>query len=142
MQCASHKPVVKPGPRFLSRGRWSKRLVEVFAASAVLVATGAQAQTAGPVSAASASLAASQPADGAVGSLDSVPPPGQARPPPRYSVTNIERAFNFMDANKDGQLSRQEAAGFRQVAKYFDAADTDRDGMMSLAEFGSAMNRP
>ena len=69
-------------------------------------------------------------------------PVGSARLPPRYSATDIERAFNFIDANKDGQLSRQEVAGFRQVAKYFDAADTDRNGMLSLAEFGSALNRP
>ena len=47
-----------------------------------------------------------------------------------------------MDANKDGKISRAEAAGFRNVAKYFDAADTDKDGTLSLAEFGNALNRP
>ena len=71
-----------------------------------------------------------------------MPPPEQGKSPPRYSTTDVERAFNFMDANKDRQLSRQEAAGFRQVAKYFDAADTNKDGMLSLSEFGNALNQP
>ncbi len=65
-----------------------------------------------------------------------------AKPPPRYSATDIERVFNFMDADKNGQLSRQEAAGFRNVAKYFDAADTNQDGVLSLLEFSNALNRP
>ena len=47
-----------------------------------------------------------------------------------------------MDDNRDGHLSRQEAAGFKNVAKYFDAADTNQDGMLSLLEFGGALNRP
>lgn len=46
-----------------------------------------------------------------------------------------------MDANKDGKVSRQEAAGFRNVAKHFDAADTNKDGTLSLIEFGNALNR-
>lgn len=136
------EPVVKPGPRFIMCDCWANRLLAVFAASAVLIVTDVLAQTAGPVPAAYASLAASQPADGAVGGVNSVPPPEQGKSPPRYSTTDVERAFNFMDANKDRQLSRQEAAGFRQVAKYFDAADTNKDGVLSLSEFGNALNRP
>lgn len=136
---------MKPWPRFIMCDCWANRLLAVFAASAVLIVTDVLAQTAGPVPAAYASLAASQPADGAVGAVggvNSVPPPEQGKSLPRYSATDIERAFNFMDANKDRQLSRQEAAGFRQVAKYFDAADTNKDGVLSLSEFGNALNRP
>lgn len=59
---------------------------------------------------------------------------------PRYSAANIERAFNFMDSNKDGQLSREEAARFPKVTKYFDRADTDGDGFLSRDEFDKAMN--
>ncbi|OOG44188.1 EF-hand domain-containing protein [Polaromonas sp. A23] len=61
---------------------------------------------------------------------------------PRYAAADIERAFSFMDANKDGRVSREEAAGFRNVAKHFSAADTDQDHALSLEEFESAMNRP
>lgn len=60
----------------------------------------------------------------------------------RYSAKDIDRAFNFMDANHDGMISREEAARFRNVAKYFDAADTNKDNALSPTEFSSALNRP
>lgn len=50
-------------------------------------------------------------------------------------------AFTYIDANKDGKLSRAEAAGFRGVAKYFDEADVNKDGFLSREEFENAMNR-
>lgn len=61
---------------------------------------------------------------------------------PRYAAGDLARAFNFMDGNKDGKVSRDEASGFRNVAKHFGAADTNRDAALSLEEFSSAMNRP
>ena len=61
---------------------------------------------------------------------------------PRYSAKDIERAFNFIDANKDKAISREEASGFRNVANYFDAADSNKDGALSVEEFGDALNRP
>ncbi len=45
-----------------------------------------------------------------------------------------------MDASRDGKLSREEASGFRGVAKNFDKADTNHDNMMSRQEFDRAMN--
>lgn len=59
---------------------------------------------------------------------------------PRYAAKDIERAFAFIDSNKDGKLSRAEAAGFRGVAKYFDEADTNKDSTLSREEFHSALN--
>jgi hypothetical protein len=64
-----------------------------------------------------------------------------ATPAAKYSAKDLERAFNFMDANKDGKVSRDEAASFRNVAKHFDEADTDKDQMLSPAEFENAMNQ-
>ena len=63
-----------------------------------------------------------------------------APPPPRYTASDLARAFGFMDGNGDGQVSRQEASGFRGVAKNFDRADTNQDGFLSREEFDAAMN--
>lgn len=60
--------------------------------------------------------------------------------PPRYSASNLALAFSYMDANRDGKVSRDEAAGFRGVAKNFDRADTDHDNALSREEFDRAMN--
>ncbi len=83
----------------------------------VLFAAGAQAQTA---VAAPASTAA--PAE------------------PKYTVAQIAQAFGFIDSNKDGKLSREEAAGFRGVARHFDEADANKDGVLSRQEFESALS--
>jgi hypothetical protein len=72
----------------------------------------------------------------------SAPAPAVSAAPagPRYSASNLQQAFNYMDANHDGKLSREEAAGFRGVAKYFDRADTNHDNFLSREEFERAMN--
>ena len=59
---------------------------------------------------------------------------------PRYAASELERAFGFMDSNGDGKVSRQEASGFRGVAKNFDRADTNQDDYLSREEFDTAMN--
>jgi len=61
-------------------------------------------------------------------------------PAPRYTTSKLEFAFNYMDGDRDGKISRAEAAGFRGVAKHFDEADADRDNFLSRAEFDAAMN--
>jgi hypothetical protein len=61
-------------------------------------------------------------------------------PAPRYAASDLERAFNFMDGNHDGKVSREEASGFRGVAKHFDQADTNHDNFLSREEFDTAMN--
>ncbi len=45
-----------------------------------------------------------------------------------------------MDSNHDGKVSREEASGFRGVAKHFDEADTNHDNALSRGEFDKAMN--
>lgn len=68
------------------------------------------------------------------------PTPSVTAAAPRYSASNLAMAFNYMDANRDGKVSREEAAGFRGVAKNFDRADTNHDNILSRGEFDRAMN--
>jgi hyperosmotically inducible protein len=44
-------------------------------------------------------------------------------------------AFDALDTNSDGYLSREEVARQRELAKRFDRFDADRDGRMSLDEY-------
>ena len=60
---------------------------------------------------------------------------------PKYSAADIKTIFNYLDRNRDGAISREEAAGFKGVARNFDRADTNKDGMLSFEEFSFAMNR-
>jgi hypothetical protein len=59
---------------------------------------------------------------------------------PKYAASDMGLAFKFMDANKDGKISREEAAGFRGVARHFDEADTNKDNALSREEFENALN--
>jgi hypothetical protein len=58
-----------------------------------------------------------------------------------FSPANIAIAFDYLDKNRDGRISREEAAAFSGVARYFDRADVDGDGSLSREEFVNAMNR-
>ncbi len=59
---------------------------------------------------------------------------------PKYTVAQIAQAFSFIDGNKDSKISREEAAGFRGVARHFDEADANKDGVLSRQEFESALS--
>ena len=134
MACNSRMNTLKSLSRYEDKVGSSARLAYYFysvcvaaamAAALILISGGAAAQsadTAQPPAQASSGAAAADVA-------------------PRYSASQIERAFNFMDANKDGKISREEAAGFRSVARYFDAADVNKDNALSLEEFENALNR-
>lgn len=51
-------------------------------------------------------------------------------------------AFAFLDATLDGNISHEEVAGFRNIANRFMATDIDKDNMLSMQEFASALNSP
>ena len=60
----------------------------------------------------------------------------------KYAAQDVERAFNFIDSNRDGKISRAEAAGFKNIAKHFDAADVNKDNFLSKEAFDNALNAP
>lgn len=60
---------------------------------------------------------------------------------PRYSTEDTARVFGFIDANRNGQISRDEASRAKNVAKHFDAADANHDGALSIDEFRAALNQ-
>ena len=112
-----------------SRRSWlyATAMMLTLTAAGALLAMRAQAQTPEPDAAAPVQAAPAQVA----------PSPAAA---PKYAAKDMALAFSYMDANKDGKVSREEAAGFRGVARHFDEADTNRDGFLSSQEFESALN--
>lgn len=96
---------------------WFCRCGMMLTLTAALFAMSAQAQPAEPSTTATATSTA-----------------------PKYAASDMGLAFKFMDANKDGKISREEAAGFRGVARHFDEADTNKDNALSREEFENALN--
>ena len=131
---AAKQPPPALSSRFDFSGPYGAAMMLTLCAAAALLAMGAQAQTA-PPAAPAAVQAASQPQAAQTATAAS------AASAPRYNTKDLEQAFGFMDGNKDGKVSRDESASFRNVAKHFDEADTDKDQALSPEEFESAMNR-
>ena len=64
---------------------------------------------------------------------------GPAAPTKPAAVSNAaEQAFRKLDVNGDGGISRQEARASTNLVRAFDKADTDRNGVLSRAEFEKA----
>jgi Ca2+-binding EF-hand superfamily protein len=47
----------------------------------------------------------------------------------------VQAAFERADANRDGQLSAQEARQLPAISQRFEEIDSDRNGPLSRAEF-------
>ena len=63
----------------------------------------------------------------------SQPPPGGTHD------TTKPSAFNDLDTNKDGKLSRDEVVGDTQLSRDFDMIDTDKDGYITKGELKAYM---
>lgn len=55
---------------------------------------------------------------------------------------NVEHTFLALDQNRDEFISRAEAAAAPLLARRFDAADADNDGVLNRYEFNSPGWRP
>ena len=66
--------------------------------------------------------------------------PASAAPSPKYSAQDVDRVFNYLDTNRDGKISREEAAAFKNIASHFDGADANKDNFLTHAEFDNAVN--
>ena len=128
------EPSAAPAPltrRFLSAYRGVLVTTLALGLAAALHGAGANAQTAQTAPTAQTDPAAAQ--------TPAAPPDAAPAAEPKYTVAQIAQAFGLIDANKDGKLSREEAAGFRGVARHFDEADLSNDGMLSRKEFENAL---
>ena len=63
-----------------------------------------------------------------------------ANPGPKYSAQDVDRVFKYLDTNRDGKISREEAAAFKNIASHFDSAYTDKDNFLTHDEFDNAVN--
>jgi hypothetical protein len=55
------------------------------------------------------------------------------------TAKELMSSFTKADANKDGKLSKEEAAGVPGLVSKFEAIDTDGDKMISKSEFEKAI---
>jgi Ca2+-binding EF-hand superfamily protein len=53
----------------------------------------------------------------------------------------VDNAFAKLDADKDGRISRAEAAKGPRLSRNFDKIDADHDGYVSRAELSTALER-
>ncbi len=53
----------------------------------------------------------------------------------------VDKAFEKLDADKDGRISRAEAAKGPRLSRTFDKIDADKDGYVSRAELTAALER-
>jgi hypothetical protein len=60
--------------------------------------------------------------------------------PRKYALQDVERVFNYLDSDHDGKISRTEAAAFKNIASHFDAADVNKDHLLTKEEFDNAIN--
>ena len=64
--------------------------------------------------------------------------PAASSAPSHHHRMTIQQRFDAADTNHDGQLTLAEAkAGYRAVARHFKAIDTDKKGYVTLAEIES-----
>lgn len=64
---------------------------------------------------------------------------GDAIPPNKWTLAQIEDAFRKTDTDGDGSISRREASRWTGLARNFDRLDSNQDGRLSRAEFDEGL---
>jgi len=59
----------------------------------------------------------------------------------RLSSVQVQQAFHHIDRNRDGQLTRMEVSVYPRIERHFDRIDADHDGQVSPAEFEQALQQ-
>ena len=59
----------------------------------------------------------------------------------RLSSAQVQQAFQHIDTNRDGSLSRAEVGVFPRIERHFERIDANRDGSISPAEFETALQQ-
>lgn len=59
----------------------------------------------------------------------------------RLSSAQVQQAFQHIDSNRDGNLSRGEVGVFPRIERHFERIDVNRDGTISPAEFEQALQQ-
>jgi opacity protein-like surface antigen len=62
-----------------------------------------------------------------------------AKPAKTSQTKDRDPGFNALDKNRDGYITRVEAAGNPELAKQFKAADKNNDGKLNRAEYLTVM---
>lgn len=113
--------------------KFDTRSVMLFAALSLGGVGALQAQAASP----SPQFGPSEKTAPQTGSKFSSGPSGT---PAAQQATTASPAFDRADANKDGQLSAQEAAQLPAISQRFKQLDADKNGTLSRSEFEKGAN--
>jgi len=71
----------------------------------------------------------------------SVPAPvAQPLPANRWTPAQVREAFQFADANADGQLTRGEAQRLPIMPRSFEDTDLNKDGVLTLDEYQASFS--
>jgi Ca2+-binding EF-hand superfamily protein len=57
------------------------------------------------------------------------------------AAKRVDRVFSKLDTDRDGRISRAEAAKGPKLSKTFDRVDADHDGFVTRAELNAAVER-
>lgn len=77
----------------------------------------------------------------AVLGLVAAPAFAQSTAPADGGKSDTQASFEVLDANRDGGISKDEAAGMKGLSESFDKIDANKDGKLDPKEFGKAVGK-
>lgn len=73
--------------------------------------------------------------------LVAAPAFAQSAAPAEGGKSDAQASFEVLDANKDGGISKDEAAGMKGLSESFDKIDANKDAKLDLKEFSKAIGK-